>query len=55
MVGALDPDNRAAIEKFGGVDVVGEMPRFAELTPAVLADWCRKSFDMRSQLAECFA
>ncbi len=55
MVGPLDPDNRAAIEKFGGVDVVGEMPRFPDLTPQALADWCRKSFDVRCQLAEYFA
>lgn len=41
MVGAPDPDARAAIERHGGVPVLGEMPRFPELTEAALQDWSR--------------
>ncbi len=39
MVGEPDPDNRAAVEHYGGVPVVGEMPRFARLTPDGLREW----------------
>lgn len=45
MVGAPDADNRAAIEHYGGVPVVAEMPRFDPLTPATLRAWASGSFD----------
>lgn len=41
MVGDLNSDNRAAIERYGKVDVLGEMPRFDPLTPSRLAEWGR--------------
>jgi dethiobiotin synthase len=39
MAGDRNADNRAAIESYGRVRVLGEMPRFAELTPALLSNW----------------
>lgn len=39
MGGELNPANREAIETYGHVEILGEMPRFAELTPGVLQDW----------------
>ena len=39
MVGRPDPDARAAIERYGGVAVVGEMPALEALTPEALAAW----------------
>jgi dethiobiotin synthetase len=41
MVGDLNSDNRAAIERYGKVDVLAEMPRFDPLTPSRLAEWAR--------------
>jgi dethiobiotin synthetase len=43
--GDLNPENRRAIERFGDVPVVGEMPRFAELTPATLSSWSLRELD----------
>jgi dethiobiotin synthase len=39
LVGPRDADVREAIEVFGRVDVLGEMPRFAALTADALAAW----------------
>ena len=39
MIGDLNADNRAAIEHYGKVAVVAEMPRFALLTPETLRTW----------------
>jgi dethiobiotin synthase len=52
MVGELNPDNRAAIERFGNVHVLGEMPRFDPLTPDALADWSAAEFDRAGMLQE---
>lgn len=41
MVGDLNSDNRSAIERYGKVDVLGEMPRLDPLTPSRLAEWAR--------------
>jgi dethiobiotin synthetase len=46
MVGDIDSDNRAAIERYGKVDVLGEMPRVDPLTPARLAEWARTSLPL---------
>jgi dethiobiotin synthetase len=43
MVGDVNSDNRAAIERYGKVVVLGEMPRFDPLTPLRLAEWARTS------------
>jgi len=39
MIGELNADNRAAIEKYGRVPVVAEMPFLAPLDPGLLAAW----------------
>jgi dethiobiotin synthase len=39
MVGDPNPDNRRAIETYGRVAILGEMPRFTQLTPGVLQNW----------------
>jgi dethiobiotin synthase len=39
MIGDADADNRAAIEHYGNVAVVGEMPRFDPLSPDSLRAW----------------
>jgi dethiobiotin synthetase len=42
MIGNGNADNRAAIEHYGNVPVVGEMPRFDPLTPESLRAWASK-------------
>jgi dethiobiotin synthetase len=42
MIGDADADNRAAIEHYGNVAVVGEMPWFDPLTPDSLRAWAQK-------------
>jgi dethiobiotin synthase len=42
MIGDADADNRAAIEHYGNVAVVGEMPRFDPLTPQSLRAWAHR-------------
>jgi hypothetical protein len=39
MIGDCDADNRAAIEHYGNVRIVGEMPRFDPLTRESLRAW----------------
>jgi dethiobiotin synthetase len=39
MIGDRNADNRAAIEKYGNVAVIAEMPRFDPLTPESLRRW----------------
>lgn len=39
MIGDRDSDNRAAIEHYGNVAVLAEMPRFHSLTPESLRTW----------------
>jgi dethiobiotin synthase len=39
MIGDTNPDNRAAIEQYGCVTVLAEMPRFDPLTPEILKRW----------------
>jgi len=39
MIGDANPDNRAAIEHYGRVDVLAQMPRFNPLTPECLRSW----------------
>jgi dethiobiotin synthase len=46
MVGPLDADNRAAIETYGRVPVVGEMPPFAPLEPEQLSAWALAGLDL---------
>lgn len=50
MVGEPNADNREAIEHYGGVPVVAEMPRFDPLTPASLRGWAASQFDSIEEL-----
>jgi malonyl-CoA O-methyltransferase len=50
MVGEPNAANRAAIEKYGDVEVIDEMPVFEELTAEAVGDWARESFDPNGRL-----
>ncbi len=50
MVGAPDRENRAAIEIYGRVSVVGELPLLDPLTPGTLAAWAKVNLDAANQL-----
>jgi dethiobiotin synthase len=52
MIGGKNPDNRAAIEHYGNVPVLGEMPRFEPLQPERLADWAAVDLDPQNRLWE---
>ena len=54
MAGNRNTDNRRAIERFGKVIVIDEMPHFAPLTPEVLGRWATSEFDNMGQLARYF-
>jgi len=45
MVGPPNRDNRDAIEQYGSVPVLGEMPMFDPLTPDRLAQWSATEFE----------
>jgi dethiobiotin synthase len=51
LVGEPNPENRAAVERFGGIAVAGEMPRYPALTPAVLDAWAKTQLDPEGLLA----
>lgn len=55
MIGDANPENRAAIEGYGSVAVLGEMPRFDPLTPERLAEWAARGLDPENRLKEFFA
>jgi dethiobiotin synthase len=50
MVGDPSPDNRAAIEQFGRVPVLGEMPRLEVLNPSTLREWALGALDPEGRL-----
>jgi dethiobiotin synthase len=50
MVGDPSPDNRAAIERFGRVPVLGEMPRLEVLSPGTLREWALGALDPEGRL-----
>lgn len=52
MVGEKNAENRAAIEQFGDVSVLAEMPFFRELAPAALAKWAAAELDPPGRLLE---
>jgi dethiobiotin synthase len=52
MVGDRNAENRAAIERFGAVPVVGEMPRFSPLDAAQLTAWAATELDPNRVLLE---
>jgi dethiobiotin synthase len=53
--GERNPENRRAIETYGQVSVLGEMPRFPDLSPQVLRTWARAELDRDSHLAPFLA
>lgn len=54
LVGNRNPSNREAIEQFGSVTVIGEMPHFVVLTPDSLGQWATTEFDSNGVLARYF-
>ena len=54
MVGNPHPENREAIEHFGGVSVISEMPLIKNLTSEILARWASRDFDKQGLLREFF-
>jgi dethiobiotin synthetase len=52
MVGPNNPENRCAIEAYGGVPVVGEMPNFQPVTPELLGRWATTALDPSSHLSQ---
>jgi dethiobiotin synthase len=53
MTGEPDDENRKAIEKYGQVAVIGQLPRMASLTRDSLAEWAASSLDVHWLLASC--
>ena len=53
MVGPADAENRKAIEAFGRIAVVGELPMFDRLDAAAVSDWATRCLDPTGQLLEC--
>jgi dethiobiotin synthetase len=52
MVGETNAENRAAIEHYGRVSVLGEMPLWKSLEPAALAGWAARELDPQGRLLE---
>lgn len=52
LVGQKNRDNRAAIETYGHVSVLGEMPIFEPLNATNLSHWARAELDNGGRLAE---
>jgi dethiobiotin synthetase len=50
MVGPPDTENRAAIERYGRASVLGELPRFDNLTPEALQTWASAHLDPEGRL-----
>jgi dethiobiotin synthetase len=52
MVGRRNLENRRAIETYGGVRVLGELPRLDPLAPRALARWAVAELDAAGRLQE---
>jgi dethiobiotin synthetase len=52
MVGVPNADNREAIERYGRVQVLGEMPRIEPLTSEQLAIWAVSGLDRQGRLVD---
>ena len=52
MVGPPNADNRKAIEHYGRIPVVGEMPWLEPMTPQHLSAWATKELDRDGRLLE---
>lgn len=53
MVGEKNRENRRAIERYGAIDVLGEMPHFTVLTADAIRHWASTELDPASQLSKC--
>jgi dethiobiotin synthetase len=49
-----DADNQRAIEHYGGVRVLGQMPRFDVVTPESVTEWAEERLDPEDTLAKFF-
>jgi dethiobiotin synthase len=54
MIGDPNTPNRDAIEHFGGVPVLGEMPHFPQMTAERLGQWASAQLDPQGRLARHF-
>jgi dethiobiotin synthase len=54
MVGDRNAENRRAVESYGRVPVLGELPMFDPLTPPALARWSAAELDPEGRLQEYF-
>jgi dethiobiotin synthetase len=54
FVGHPNPDNRVAIEQFGNVPTLGEMPLLSPLSPDALAAWATAKLDASGMLSGLF-
>jgi dethiobiotin synthetase len=52
MIGEKNRDNRHAIERYGFVDVLGEMPRFPTLSADVIRHWASSELDPANSLSK---
>ena len=52
MVGPRNEENCRAIETYGGVRVLGQLPRMSPLTPKALARWAAAELDPEGRLLE---
>ena len=52
LVGPPNPENHRAIEQYGDVRVLGDMPMFDTLTPDALTGWAGAELDREHLLAE---
>ena len=55
MNGAPNADNRRAIERYGHVAVLGELPPLDPLSTDAIADWAAKGCDVERRLEEVLA
>jgi dethiobiotin synthetase len=54
MVGVRNSSNRDAIEQYGNIAVLGEMPELPALTPEAVALWANAELDPSGSLRSCF-
>ena len=54
MAGEKNSANREAIENFGNVEVLGELPPIYPLTPECLRAWAQTELDPQGLLLKCF-
>ena len=52
MVGDVNAHNRAAVERYGHVPVIADMPHFADLSDGALAEWAPAELDPGERLAD---